>query len=133
MSEQPRPFVGKDKGYPLAPTSTGRMEDLSKVKLRAPCVGEQERQRVAQNWGFDSVDDALEGFGFDQGDILSPPRFYETVATVIFRGIDQSDIEQGQIDFAEVRRGLADFTQAGNEEAMELLNGLKGMNDSLTA
>ena len=135
-TKQPRPLLKENAGYPLAPTSTRNMERLDALKLRAPCVGEQERKRIAQNYGYTSdgegdVEAAMEDFGYEKpGDILSPPRFWEQVVPIIFEGLDEGDVREGEIDFAVVRRELTNFTMAGNEQMSELMDGLNRMVNS---
>lgn len=118
MSDTYQPIIGSDEEFGLAPTSTKNMEALNKLQLRAPFFS--DREQIAQNYGYDNVEEAMEDMG---AGALSPPRFWEQAALVIFEGLDEIDDDQG-VDFAEARRAVGKFNMAGNEEYAELMNGL---------
>lgn len=124
-----QPVAEDSTEYELAPTSTKNMEALDRLKLRAPCVGEEQRRQIAENYGCDDVGEAMERYCEDDT-LLSPPRFWEEAAKVVVRDLTDKDVEEGGIDFAEARRAVANFSNAGNEELLELLSGIGASFDS---
>lgn len=112
-----QPVVGSDDDYELAPTSTKNMEALDKLRMRAPFLN--DRDDIARNYGYEDAEEAQE----DLGEVLSPPRFWEEAAFVVFKDLEGAE----DIDFAEVRRAVGNFTFAGNEQFAELMSGLNGL------
>lgn len=121
MSDTYQPVVGDDTEYMLANTSTAAMEAIDRLQVRAPFAGENIRQQKAENYGYEDPEAMLD----DMADgMVSPPQFWEEAATVLFDGLDT--VPDGGVDYAEVRRAFAVFTNAGNEQLSELINGSNG-------
>lgn len=122
MSDTYQPIPGSDEEYELATTSTPNLSALDRLQLRAPCAGKQARERIATDYCCDDVGDAIEQY-CEKDDLLPRPRFWEEAAKVIFKDLTDKDVEEG-VDFAEVRRALGNFTNAGNKQLSEQLSGL---------
>jgi hypothetical protein len=116
-----QPLLDSNKEFEVATTSSTALQTLDELTLRAPMRGTEQREQLATNYGHDSIEEALEAFGYDQDDMLTPPEFYRSVAPVVFEGVDESDVEDG-VNVGEVRRGMMDFSSAGQPDLSELIN-----------
>jgi hypothetical protein len=121
MSDTYKPFINSGDSFKVATTSSKALQALDELILRAPMRGTQEREQVAENYGHESIDEALEAFGYDSDDMLTPPEFFQEAATVVFDGVSEADVEGG-VDVGEVRKGILDFSRAGQPDLSELMS-----------
>jgi hypothetical protein len=116
-----QPFLDSEQKCEVATTSSQALQALDELMLRAPMRGTQERKQVAENYGHESIDEALEAFGYGSDEMLTPPEFYREAATVVFENVSEADVEGG-VDVGEVRRGIMDFSSAGQPDLSELMS-----------
>ena len=116
-----QPLLNSEQKCEIATTSSQALQALDELVLRAPMRGTQERKQVAENYGHESTDEALEAFGYDSDDMLTPPEFFQEAATLVFDGVSEVDVEDG-VDVGEVRRGIMDFSSAGQPDLSELMS-----------
>jgi len=121
MSDTYEPLIDSADSFKVATTSSKALQALDELVLRAPMRGTQEREQVAENYGHESLDEALEAFGYGPEDMLTPPEFYREAATVVFDSVSEADVEGG-VDVGEVRKGIVDFSTAGQPDLSELMS-----------
>jgi len=121
MSDTYEPLIDSADSFKVATTSSKALQALDELMLRAPMRGTQERKQVAENYGHESIDEALEAFGYGPEDMLTPPEFYREAATVVFDSVSEADVEGG-VDVGEVRKGIVDFSTAGQPDLSELMS-----------
>jgi len=121
MSDTYEPLIDSADSFKVATTSSKALQALDELVLRAPMRGTQEREQVAENYGHESLDEALEAFGYGPEDMLTPPEFYREAATVVFDSVSEADVEGG-VDVGEVRKGILDFSRAGQPDLSELMS-----------
>jgi hypothetical protein len=121
MSDTYEPLIDSADSFKVATTSSKALQALDELVLRAPMRGTQEREQVAENYGHESLDEALEAFGYGPKDMLTPPEFYREAATVVFDSVSEADVEGG-VDVGEVRKGIVDFSTAGQPDLSELMS-----------